>query len=140
FGIDMEILRIVERAEADDFVLREFMLAQREHIADGDILKPPGHDAASRRSTRLASRMVITASPFWLEMSKSRVTMPHWGWLDEGRNSAMVTVPPLVSPAMTGFFHFRFLKPSPPQAAMVDRNASTSARRLSAPVCQPLAA
>src|SRR5690606_10481179 len=119
---------------------RKRVAAEGKDLVDDDILEPSCHAAASRQATRLASCMVRTGLSFWLRMSKSSVTMPHWGWLAERRSLAMVTVPPIVSPAITGFFHLRSVKPSPPQEATLERKLSTSMRRLRAPVCQPLEA
>ena len=46
----------------------------------------------------------------------------------------------MVSPTITGFFHLRSEKPSPPIEAMVLRKPSPSIRSVSAAVCQPLEA
>src|SRR5690554_5545855 len=141
-GIKVEVLRVIQRGEADDLVGVEGVAAQHKHLIDDDILEPAGHVPAPgvRVSTRLARRMLRTEAPFWLRMSNSSVTIPHCGWLPERRRSTMVTVPPMVSLTMTGFFHFRSENPSPPAEAIVLRKLSTSMRRPSPPVCQPLAA
>src|SRR5690606_19102489 len=91
FRIDVEILGIVERGEADDFGFGEGVLAEVEHLVDDDVLEPAGHAATPpRHSTRLARRMVSTGLPCRLRTSKSSVTMPHWGCEAERRSSAMV--------------------------------------------------
>src|SRR5690606_23401091 len=71
--VDVEVLRVVELAEADDLLLGEGVRAEREGLVDDDVLEPAGHGFSpsmkgalgSRSSTRLARRMDITGSPFW---------------------------------------------------------------------------
>ena len=43
FRVNMEVLRIVKRAEAHDLLGREGVRTEREAVADGDVLEPAGH-------------------------------------------------------------------------------------------------
>src|SRR5690606_36208555 len=142
FRVDMEILRIVEPPEGDDFILGEGVAAQIVRGVEIDFFEPAGHWMASgsRISTRLARLSVITCWPFWLRMSKATVRMPMSGWLAERRRAVTVAVPERVSPFIRGRFHLRSEKPSPPIEAILERKPSTSMRSESAPVRQPLAA